>query len=128
MNPYDGAMPSVQKSVPDEDEIDTVLAPDIEFSGSIATGKDLLVKGRITGSITCGEELYISEEAVVSAEVKARRVIVRGALEGRVVAVESIQILAGSRVGATLEAPEVVVEEKEHFTGSIVTPGKPANG
>ncbi|MCX7026426.1 MAG: polymer-forming cytoskeletal protein [Spirochaetes bacterium] len=120
-------MPSVQKSVPDEDEIDTVLAPDIEFSGSMETSKDLLVKGRISGSIVCGEDLYISEDAVVSAEIKARRVIVRGSLEGRVVAVESIQVLPGSRVGASLEAPEVVVEEKELFRGTILAAEKPEN-
>ena len=118
-------MPKVQKSVPDEDEIDTILAPDIEFSGTISTTKDLLIKGRVSGSITCGEDLYISEEAVVSAEVKARRVIVRGAFEGSAQAAESIQILAGSRVGASLAAPEVVVEEKEHFTGTIVAAEKP---
>jgi cytoskeletal protein CcmA (bactofilin family) len=118
-------MPSVQKSVPDEDEIDTVLAPDIEFSGSISTTKDLLVKGKVSGSISCGEDLYISEEAVVSAELKARRIIVRGALEGRAVALESIQVLPGSRVGAALEAPEIVVEERELFTGTISDAEKP---
>ena len=120
-------MPTVQKSVPDEDEIDTVLASDIEFSGSMETTRDLLVKGRVSGSIICGEDLYISEGAWVSAEVKARRIIIRGALEGHAFASESIQVLQGSRVGATLDAPEIVIEEKELFTGSILASGKSAD-
>jgi cytoskeletal protein CcmA (bactofilin family) len=120
-------MSSVQKSVPDEDEIDTVLASDIEFAGTMETPKDLLIKGRVSGRIVCAEDLYISEGAEVSALVRARRIIVRGGLEGRAIAAESIQVLPGSKVDATLEAPEVVVEEKELFTGTILAVEKSEN-
>ena len=58
-------MPRVQKSVIDEDEIDTVLESDIRFTGTIDTPKSLLIKGRVSGTLTCGDELYLAEDSLV---------------------------------------------------------------
>ncbi|TXT50894.1 MAG: hypothetical protein FD137_201 [Spirochaetes bacterium] len=104
-------MPTVQKSVIDEDEIDTVLAADIEFSGSIDTPKSLLIKGKVSGSIRCGDDLYIAEKASVSAQIEAVRLVVRGTLAGKVRVSESIQILAGSKVTAELDCADIYIEE-----------------
>ncbi|MDX9828086.1 MAG: polymer-forming cytoskeletal protein [Spirochaetia bacterium] len=111
-------MARVQKSVIDEDEIDTVLESDIRFTGSIETPKSLLIKGRVSGTLTCGDDLYLAEESLVEADIRALRLTVRGYFRGRAVAAESIQILAGSRVDADLEAPEIYIEDRENFSGT----------
>ena len=111
-------MSTVQKSVIEEDEIDTVLGTDIQFSGTLETTKSLLIKGKISGSITCGEDLYLSPESVVDADIRAARLIARGRLAGSAIASESIQVLAGSRVDAELEAPDIFIENKEDFSGT----------
>ena len=111
-------MARVQKSVIDEDEIDTVLESDIRFTGTIETPKSLLIKGRVSGTLTCGDELYLSEESLVEADIRTLRLTVRGYFKGRAVAVESIQILSGSRVDADLEAPEIYIEDRENFSGT----------
>ncbi|HEY9054633.1 MAG TPA: polymer-forming cytoskeletal protein [Rectinemataceae bacterium] len=111
-------MPRALKSVPDEEEIDTVLEADLEFSGSLSTDKDLLVKGRLKGTVNCGEELYIAPGAIVDAEVHARSIVVRGTLYGSALAAESIQMMAGSSGSALLEAPEIVIDEQSSFSGT----------
>jgi cytoskeletal protein CcmA (bactofilin family) len=111
-------MSRVQKSVIDEDEIDTVLESDIRFSGTIETAKSLLIKGRVSGIITCGDELYLTEESLVEADIRALRLTVRGYFKGRAVASEGIQILSGARVDADLEAPEIFIEDRENFSGT----------
>ena len=120
-------MPHVQKSVIEEDEIDTILDSDIVFSGSLESAKSLLIKGKITGTIVCGDDLYLSGEASVDADIRAVRVIVRGALKGIVRASESIQILSGSTVEASLEAPDIVIEDEEHFRGTATITESPEN-
>lgn len=116
-------MSTVQKSVIDEDEIDTVLEADIQFSGTLETSKSLLVKGKISGVITCRDDLYIAKGAIVDAEIRAVRVTVRGKLKGSVLASESIQLMAESHVEATLEAPDIVIEKEEHFKGTATITG-----
>jgi cytoskeletal protein CcmA (bactofilin family) len=108
-------MPTVQKSVIDEDEIDTVLEADLEFSGLIDTPKSLLIKGKVSGSIRCGDDLYIAEKAFVSAQIQAVRLVVRGTLAGKARVSESIQILAGSKVTADLECPDIYIEEGAEY-------------
>ena len=116
-------MPTVQKSVIDEDEIDTVLEADIQFSGTLETSKSLLIKGKISGTILCGDDLYISEGAAIDADVRAVRVTVRGALKGSIIASESIQLMAGSDVEARLEALDIVIENEESFKGTATITG-----
>lgn len=117
-------MPTVQKSVIDEDEIDTVLGTDIQFSGTLETSKSLLVKGKLSGTITCEEDLYLSPESVVDADIRAARLIARGRLSGSAVASESIQVLAGSAVSAALEAPEIDIEDGAAFSGTSTVTGE----
>lgn len=103
-------MNNVQKSVVDEDEVDCVLDADIEFSGTIESDRSLLVKGRVSGRILCGEELYIAETADIDAEIEAAQVIIRGRVRGSVKASQCIQVLEESDVKASLDAPEIFVE------------------
>jgi len=117
-------MSTVQKSVIDEDEIDTVLGGDIQFTGTLETSKSLLVKGKFSGVITCGEDLYLAPESVVDADIRAARVVARGRLAGSVIAAESIQVLAGSAVSAALEAPEIDVGDEAAFSGAITIAGE----
>ncbi len=116
-------MPTVQKSVVAEDEIDTVIGRDIQFTGAINTDKSLLIKGEVSGSIVCGEDLYLSHEAIVDADIHAGRLSVRGTLKGRAVAAESVQVLAESSVDAALAAPEVIIENEERFKGTFTITG-----
>ena len=120
-------MSQVQKSVIDEDEIDTVLESDIQFSGSLETSRSLLIKGKVSGTINCGDDLYLSEESSVDADIRAVRVTVRGRLKGKVIAAESIQVLAGSEVEASLEAPDIIIENEEQFKGTATITGNREN-
>lgn len=107
-------MPTAHKSVIAEDEMDTILAADIEFSGTIDTPKSLLIKGKVEGTIRCGDDLYIDEKAHVNAQIQTLRLVVRGSLSGKAKASESIQILAGARVNAELDSPDIYREEGEN--------------
>ena len=120
-------MSTVQKSVINEDEIDTVLESDIQFSGNLETAKSLLIKGRLSGTITCGDDLYIAATALVDADIRSNRIIIRGRLQGHAVAAESIQVLAGCLVEASLEAPEIIIENEEEFKGMATITGNGEN-
>lgn len=117
-------MPQVHRSVIDEDEVDTVLDSHIVFSGTIRTSKSLLIKGTVRGLIDCADDLFISPEGIVDAEIHTVRLTVRGTLDGSAYASESIEVLAGSHVKASLQAPEIDIENKEGFEGSATITGQ----
>jgi cytoskeletal protein CcmA (bactofilin family) len=118
-------MSKVQKSVIDEDEIDTVIEADIRFSGTMESSKSLLIKGKIHGRILCRDDLYFSGESDVDADIQASVVTIRGRLKGSVAASERIQVMAGSQVSASLEAPDIFIEQPECFTGTATLTSQP---
>ena len=107
-------------SVVDEDEIDTVLGPDIDFEGEIETDRSLMIKGRVSGTIRSSAEVYISDGARVDADIYASQVTVRGKLKGNIEAVKAIQILENGKVEGKLSAPEIVIEHESGFLGERI--------
>ncbi len=101
----------------DEEDYDTVLAPDIEFSGSIEFAEPFMIKGRVSGTIDATSDLLIDTNAVVKANIKARNVVIKGSVEGDVTATQMVHVFSTGRLNGDVTAPEVVLESGCFFTG-----------
>ena len=69
----------------DENDIDTILAGDIEFQGVLSFEKPLMVKGSLKGEIKASGDLYIGPDAV-EAKIEANLVSARGTIKGNIAA------------------------------------------
>ncbi len=110
-------MTEVQINTIDEEQLDTVLAGDVEFSGSMTFKKPLMIKGRVSGVIRSESELYIDEKASVEADIQAAVVSVRGAVKGDIAARERVELFATSSVDGDVTAPQVTMETGCRFNG-----------
>lgn len=102
----------------DEEDFDTVLATDIDFSGNVDLKKPLMIKGFFTGSINSESALSIEEGAVVKADVRADSLVVKGSLEGDVVAETVVRIYPTGKLSGDVTAPEVILDSGCYFTGN----------
>ena len=102
----------------DEEDFDTVLATDIDFSGNVDLKKPLMIKGFFTGNINSESALSIEEGAVVKADVKADSLVVKGSLEGDVVAETVVRIYPTGKLSGDVTAPEVILDSGCYFTGN----------
>ena len=102
----------------EEEDFDTVLATDIDFSGSVELKKPLMIKGAFTGSIKSESALSIEEGAIVKADVKAFSLVVKGSLEGNVVAKTVVRIYPSGKLSGDVTAPEVILDSGCYFTGN----------
>src|SRR5690606_1823424 len=92
----------------------------IVFKGELSGEEDLLVQGRVEGTIDLkGHQLTIGSQGVIKANVSARNVIIEGSIEGDVVAAEHIAVKSGSRVNGNLKAERVSLEDGAKFRGAI---------
>lgn len=85
-------MTDVQLSSVDEDTIDTILADDVEFSGTMTFKEPLMIKGHVSGSIKTTSDLHIDEKAIVEANISARNLTIRGTLKGDVTASGRVEL------------------------------------
>ncbi|MFA7566500.1 MAG: polymer-forming cytoskeletal protein [Alkalispirochaeta sp.] len=107
----------------DESELDTVLASDIEFEGTVEFSRPLLIKGVVNGTIKTESDLYISDSAQVNADISAGRVSVKGTIRGDVDASERIELFSGATIVGNIASPDLIIQSGSHFTGKCVMPG-----
>ncbi len=117
-------MTDVQLNVVDEDTVDTILAPDVQFSGTMRLKETLMIKGRVSGIINSESDLHIDDNAVVEADITARNVTIRGSLKGNIAASGRVELFASCRVDGDIRAAEVTMEPGCRFNGicSMNTP------
>ncbi len=111
-------MTDVQISAVDEEQLDTILAADVEFSGSMSLKKPFMIRGRVNGVIRSESELYIDEKAVVEADIRAAVVSVKGRVKGDIAARERVELFSTAAVDGDVVAPQVTMETGCRFNGA----------
>lgn len=65
----------------------------------------------MSGSIEAGETVFVAVGACVRADVRARRVIVGGDLEGHITCQEQLVVEHSGRLGGKVNTTTLIVEE-----------------
>jgi cytoskeletal protein CcmA (bactofilin family) len=107
-NPYDTATERV-----------SVLGPTLHFKGELHADEELLIKGRIEGSITHSQRITVCAEGTVTANVRAQVIVVEGTLQGDLTAEKSVMVKETAKLRGNITAPSVSIVEGAHFTGGI---------
>jgi cytoskeletal protein CcmA (bactofilin family) len=101
-----------------------------EFLGELRFKDTLRIDGRLKGKIVSDNTLIVGESGHVEAEIDCGVVSIRGTVTGRVHGRQRIELLAGSKVLATLVSPKLVIEDGAFFQGDCemgsLPPGMPA--
>ena len=107
-NPYDNSAERV-----------SVLGPTLHFKGELHADEELLIKGRIEGSITHSQRVTVCAEGTVTANVRAQVIVVEGTVTGDLQAEKSVLVRETARLRGNITAPNVSIVEGAHFNGGI---------
>jgi cytoskeletal protein CcmA (bactofilin family) len=107
-NPYDSATERV-----------SILGPTLHFKGELHADEELLIKGRVEGSITHSQRITVCPEGTVQASVRAQVIVVEGSLDGDLHAEKSVMVRETAKLRGNITAPSVSIVEGAHFTGGI---------
>ena len=110
-------MTDVHNDVLEDEDFDTILSPDIDFSGTLSFEKPFLIRGKVSGTISAKGLLVIDSEAVVKANINASKVIIRGHVKGDVTATEKVEITISGKLIGNVSAPEIFMETGCVFNG-----------
>ena len=104
------------KSVKEED-VDTILAKDIDFTGSLTFKKPLMIKGKFNGEIKASGDLHIGKDAIVKAKIEANLVSLRGKVQGNIFANSRVELFSTSSVEGDISTPDIIMESGCVFNG-----------
>jgi cytoskeletal protein CcmA (bactofilin family) len=99
-------MTDVHNDVLEDEDFDTILSGDIDFSGSLYFDRPFLIRGKVSGIIDAKGLLVIDESALVEANISASRVVIRGTVKGDINAAEKVEITATGKLTGNVSAPE----------------------
>jgi len=117
-------MTDVHSDVLDETDFDTILSPDIDFSGILHFEKPFLIQGNVSGEISAKGLLVVDGDAIVNANIDAPRVVIRGFVKGDVKAAEKVEVTVTGKLEGNITAPEIYMESGCKFNGRCIMTGK----
>jgi cytoskeletal protein CcmA (bactofilin family) len=116
-------MAELRNEMPEDEDFDTILSADIDFSGTLNFEKSFLIRGRLSGEIDARGLLVVDEEAVVEANINASRVVIRGQVTGNVRASEKVELTVTGKLLGNVTAPEILMETGCLFNGLCTMTG-----
>ncbi len=106
----------------------SIVARDTQWKGDITSETSVQVFGKVEGTLTAREDIWVAEGAEVDATVTAQRIIVAGNVSGSVIASGRFEALPSGRVTADISAPISVVHEGATINGTFRVGGSESNG
>jgi cytoskeletal protein CcmA (bactofilin family) len=96
------------------------IGPSITIKGEVSGDEDLLIQGRVEGSIDLKERaVTVGPDGIVNADIEGRIVTVEGKVEGNLRALEQVILKTSARVQGDIKSPRVVLEDGATFRGMV---------
>jgi cytoskeletal protein CcmA (bactofilin family) len=120
-----GGAPQAQAQAPaaaaaqDASKKVSVLGKTLVFKGELSADEDIILQGRVEGSIHHTQSVTVGIDGVVIGDTHARSIVVEGTVEGDLRGVVSVLIAATAKVRGNISAPRVGIMEGANFNGSV---------
>lgn len=96
-----------------------IIGSKITIRGNLTGSEDLVIEGRVEGTVGLKNHLTIEESGVVEADIDVAEATINGEMRGDVVASRSANISASAKVTGNIRAPRITIDDGARFKGSI---------
>lgn len=97
-----------------------IIGRSISIKGEVTGDEDLLIQGRVDGSIKLKQHsVTVGADGVVKASITSRVVTVEGKVEGNLSADEQVVLKSSASVQGDISSPRVVLEDGARFRGGV---------
>jgi cytoskeletal protein CcmA (bactofilin family) len=97
-----------------------MIGPSIIIKGEVSGEEDLLIQGRVEGTINLSSnQVSVGESGEVSANIQAKNVKIDGKVTGDITGIEKVVISKSGNVRGNIVAPRVILEDGAQFKGTI---------
>src|SRR5215510_7872910 len=97
--------------------VKNVLNSDVEIKGNLKFSGELTFEGKLEGEINTDGTLHLGDSAVVNGNINVGSVIVRGKINGNIVAKDKIDIKAKTELFGDVRGAKLLIEDAVTFAG-----------
>jgi cytoskeletal protein CcmA (bactofilin family) len=104
-----------------------ILSSDVEIKGNLKFAGELTFEGKLEGEINSDGTLLVGDSAVINGNINVNSAVLRGKINGNVVAKEKIEIKTKTELFGDIRSSKLSIEEGVTFVGKTeVNPNKVA--
>ncbi len=97
----------------------TIIAEDVEISGSIRSTGGVRIAGKLGGDLTSAGDVLVEKTCQIKGNLSVNSVVVWGAIKGNITAKERIELKGNARIAGDIKAKRLVVEEGVSLIGKF---------
>ena len=105
--------------VPAIDMHTSVVAHSTVWTGDFESSGSLHIHGRVEGSLTARDSIFIAEEAEVEAVIRAANVTIAGKVRGSIHCTDRFEVLPHGKVAGDIHAPAIAIHDGALIAGDI---------
>jgi len=92
----------------------------IRIKGELHGEEDLVIEGKVEGTISLKKNhLILERSAVIAASVEVENITIKGQMNGNTSASNRVEITADAKVVGDIKAPRIVMAEGARFRGQV---------
>lgn len=95
----------------------SVIASDVEITGTIKSNSSIRVEGKLDGELTCAADISIGKSATIKGNLAANSVVVEGTIHGNITVKDKIEMKSTAKVHGDIVAKRLSVEDGVTFIG-----------
>lgn len=96
------------------------INPSVSFKGEFSGRRSFYVNGSIKGKVMLEEQIVVIEpQGKVKADIKAKRIRIKGNVSGTMIATESISIDKMGFLKGDIFTPQLSISQGAHFEGRV---------
>jgi cytoskeletal protein CcmA (bactofilin family) len=113
------AIPSARatESTPREASLQATLGKGSRVEGKLRFDGSVRIDGQVDGEIEAQDSVIVGETAVVTAQIKAGTIVVKGHINGDVIAAKRVELQAPGKLVGNITTPSLVIHEGVVFEG-----------
>ncbi len=101
------------------EDMKTVIAEDVEISGSIKCTGGIRLGGKVNGDVTTAGDVLVEKTSAVKGNMAGNSIVVMGLIKGNITAKERIELKGNAKVAGDVKAKRLVVEEGVTLVGKM---------
>ena len=97
-----------------------IIQKTIRIVGELHGEEDLIIEGRVEGTIKLKKHLIVEATGVIEADVEVEDITIRGQVKGNTSATNRVKVAAKASVIGDIKAPRIVIEDGATLKGNII--------
>ncbi len=97
----------------------TIISEELTIEGEITSEEEVVVAGRVRGTLSSRDVVSVAPGGVVEADVQALSLALAGQVTGNVTASERVDLQAGGRLVGDVKAARLTIADGASFKGNV---------